>query len=320
MQAVRSPAGWRPLAVDGGAVVYGAPLAGGRWPAGAAGAVGAGGAPKGVVHFLGGAFVGATPAAAYGGLLKGVREAGYGVLCTPYDLTFNHAACARDVRERFRRGVGALEAQGEVPEGLPAFGLGHSNGALLHALSGASGDHGRSADVLISFNNKQVSDAVPVPGAVEALGGQASRLQPLPAELARAVGAAALPPELSAEAEASVLQLGTLIAELESGVTDFTPAPAESRELIRRGYDVPRALLIGFSNDSIDETPALAGALEGGTVLKLRGTHATPCAPDIAWPVGRTFTPVDAVALGLKSLALLELRTLINRTVQFLDA
>ena len=155
-QAVRAPgAGWRPVAVDGGAggVVYGAPVAGGRWPAGWGQP---GGGAKGVVHFLGGAFVGATPAAAYGGLLKGVREAGYGVICTPYDLTFNHAACARDVRERFRRGVGALEAQGEVPEGLPAFGLGHSNGALLHALSGASGDHGRSADVLISFN-KQVS-------------------------------------------------------------------------------------------------------------------------------------------------------------------
>jgi len=39
--------------------------------------------------------------------------------------------------------------------------------------------------------------------------------------------------------------------------------------------------------------------------ILLTGTHATPLAPDVRWPVGPAFTPADAVAVALKAAALL---------------
>ncbi|CAJ1333046.1 unnamed protein product [Effrenium voratum] len=45
---------------------------------------------------------------------------------------------------------------------LPLVAVGHSCGALLHSLLAAEGSYGQAC-VLMSFNNKPVSDAIPVP-------------------------------------------------------------------------------------------------------------------------------------------------------------
>jgi hypothetical protein len=49
--------------------------------------------------------------------------------------------------------------------------------------------------------------------------------------------------------------------QVGDGVTEFTPAPAESRALITASYRVPRTLLVRFEEDSIDETPEMAALL-----------------------------------------------------------
>ena len=55
--------------------------------------------PKGVVHFLGGAFAGAAPQLAYQFLINWVANAGYTVVATPYAVTFRHLDCAARVHQ-----------------------------------------------------------------------------------------------------------------------------------------------------------------------------------------------------------------------------
>lgn len=47
-------------------------------------------APKALVHFLGGAFVGAAPHLTYNYLLSGLAEMGFLVVATPYPLGFDY--------------------------------------------------------------------------------------------------------------------------------------------------------------------------------------------------------------------------------------
>ena len=55
--------------------------------------------PKGVVHFLGGAFAGAAPQLAYQFLINWIANAGYTVVATPYAVTFRHLDCAARVHQ-----------------------------------------------------------------------------------------------------------------------------------------------------------------------------------------------------------------------------
>lgn len=56
-----------------------------------------------------------------------------------------------------------------------------SNGSLLHMLCGSmyGGDDRRVANIVMSFNNKQVSDAVPIPGFLDNIGPVANALEGL---------------------------------------------------------------------------------------------------------------------------------------------
>lgn len=47
-------------------------------------------APKALLHFLGGAFVGAAPHLTYNYLLSGLAEMGFLVVATPYPLDFDY--------------------------------------------------------------------------------------------------------------------------------------------------------------------------------------------------------------------------------------
>ncbi|PSC68501.1 plant MCA23-20 [Micractinium conductrix] len=108
--------------------------------------------PNGVVHFLGGAFVGAAPLPAYSLLLERLATGGYTCVATPYAVTFQHVECARAVHTAFEGGLAQLrrESPWAAPLDAPLHGLGHSNGSLLHLLIGAlllpgSGDGGPAA-------------------------------------------------------------------------------------------------------------------------------------------------------------------------------
>uniref|UniRef100_A0A8R7UFZ5 Uncharacterized protein n=1 Tax=Triticum urartu TaxID=4572 RepID=A0A8R7UFZ5_TRIUA len=126
--------------------------------------------PLAVVKFLGGAFIGAAPEATYGYLLELLAQEGFLVVCVPYNVTFDHAAAAREVFERFHGCYDALRASG-LPEaglgaldiaGLPLYSVGHSNGALLQLLVGSYfSEKIPKANAIVSFNNRPASEAVP---------------------------------------------------------------------------------------------------------------------------------------------------------------
>ena len=88
-------------------------------------------APRALVHFLGGAFVGAAPHLTYRHLLESLAEHGFVVVTTPYRLGFDYLTTCDSVLQRFELAAVPLAMQFGA---LPVIGVGHSCGALLHAL------------------------------------------------------------------------------------------------------------------------------------------------------------------------------------------
>ena len=92
------------------------------------------GQPRALVHFLGGAFIGAAPQAGYSQLLRQFSEAGFVCLATPYETQFDYLDICEKVLATAEPAVAQLRAEyGE----LPLIGMGHSCGALLHVLIGS---------------------------------------------------------------------------------------------------------------------------------------------------------------------------------------
>lgn len=51
-----------------------------------------------------------------------------------------------------------------VPEDVPVHGVGHSNGSLMHLFINSMRPDSTASNVLMSYNNKEVADAIPIPG------------------------------------------------------------------------------------------------------------------------------------------------------------
>eukprot|EP00271_Cylindrocystis_brebissonii_P011905 TRINITY_DN2991_c0_g1_i1.p1 TRINITY_DN2991_c0_g1~~TRINITY_DN2991_c0_g1_i1.p1 ORF type:complete len:436 (+),score=47.30 TRINITY_DN2991_c0_g1_i1:26-1309(+) len=319
--------------------------------------LGANANPKAIIYFLGGAFIGATPDVTYSLLIESLAEAGYLVVATPYNVTFDHEGSTRTIHQRFitcltfmeANGVRSAGITGAQVEKLPVYGVGHSNGALMHALIGCLGeDEARnclpSANVLISYNNRPAVDAVPF---FDQLGPALTRAAPAIEAFPLTGIALSLAEQVLQELDRNPIplprgvdpdvleplsrfgnQILPVFGQVRDGVSEFTPTPSENRRNIVSSYSVPRTLLIKFTTDSIDETDALKSILEirasqqeGGQVETkiLTGTHATPLAPDLKWRVGSVYTPIDAVRQTLRTAALSDLRTLASTIVDWLD-
>ena len=118
------------------------------------------GAPRALLHFLGGAIVGAAPHVTYRYILERLAAEGYLVVATPYELSFDHLSTCDAVLSRFELIAGDLA---RTYGALPVIGVGHSCGALLQLLiTSLFPDTPRAANALISYNNKPVQEAVPV--------------------------------------------------------------------------------------------------------------------------------------------------------------
>ncbi len=81
---------------------------------------------------------------------------------------------------------------------------------------------------------------------------------------------------------------------------EFSPNPTQTNRLVERHYQIPRNLLVKFSNDTLDQTLRLSGLLEQRfpgmiSIQRLAGNHLTPLGQDVRWQPGDTFTPLDAV-------------------------
>lgn len=299
--------------------------------------------PRAIIKFLGGAFIGKVSHVTYSYLIELLAKEGYLVVLVPYNVTFNHEDAARQVYERFNACLdilltsGLSDAKLEASQlvGLPVFSVGHSNGALLQVLTASYFlDKIPKANAIVSFNNRPATEAVPY---FEQLGPLMSQVMPMVEttpvySMATSVsgdawkalidGAGAVISQTDAELFSSVTQfvdqLPSVLNEVRQGVSEFRPTPAENRERCKCSYNVPHTLLVKFSSDAIDETDLLEETLKprvnsiGGTLEKvqLSGNHLTPCVQDPKWQVGDLYTPVDAIAQGLKTVSLNDTKVL----------
>uniref|UniRef100_A0A6N2L1R3 Uncharacterized protein n=1 Tax=Salix viminalis TaxID=40686 RepID=A0A6N2L1R3_SALVM len=302
--------------------------------------------PRAIIKFLGGAFIGAVPEVTYSCLIELLAKNGYVVILVPYNVTFDHSQAANQVYERFNACLHLLLQSG-LPHvgltaselaGLPLFSVGHSNGALLQVLTGSYfSENIPKANAIISFNNRPATEAVPY---FEQLGPLVNQLMPAVEAspmyaMARSASgdawkvlldtAGAIIPDSEQEA---LISLTKFVDQLPSvfvitqGISEFKPSPSENRDCCRNSYNVQHTLLVKFNSDAIDETDVLEETLKprvesiGGTIEKaqLSGNHITPCIQDPKWQVGYVYTPVDAIAQGLKTLSLNETKVL-SRTI-----
>ncbi len=117
--------------------------------------------PIGIIHFLGGAFIGTVPQLSYRWLLEDLAKAGYAVITTPFLNTLDHTAIARDVLNRFENLTTRLHRKLDIGY-LPIYGIGHSMGCKLHLLIGSLFSVERAGNILISYNNYPIRRSIPL--------------------------------------------------------------------------------------------------------------------------------------------------------------
>ncbi|KAL3498096.1 hypothetical protein ACH5RR_040828 [Cinchona calisaya] len=299
--------------------------------------------PKAIIKFLGGAFIGAVPEVTYSYLLEQLASEGYFIISVPYNVTFDHERVAREIYERFHAFYDLILASG-LPEfgllasdvvDLPLYSVGHSNGALLQVLMGSYFcEKIPKANAIISYNNRSASEAVPY---FEQLGPLVSQM--IPAidaspmysfarnaseeawKLLLDTAGTVIPdydPDVTVSVTKFVDQLPSVFNQLAQGISEFKPTPSENLDCFQKSYSVQHTLLVKFNFDAIDETDLLEETIKprvesiGGKLQKvvLSGTHITPCIQEPRWQVGDIYTPVDAVAQGLKTISLNDTRVL----------
>ena len=271
--------------------------------------------PKAIVHFIGGAFAGASPQLTYRYLLEQLASRGFFVIATPFETNFEHLRIADDVHLKYTQCVKVL---GPRVEGLQTIGVGHSLGALEQLLLCSrykDVNANRAGNVMISFNNKPVTDAIPF--YFEVISPASSQfLSPLLQQLGSSPQAKLVENVLGSLRDQTpefirknvfplIDQLQPIYEDIAQDRMEFTPTPEESRAYIEKRYTCSRNLLVKFSNDTIDETSTLTETLQktlasmplgknkagggqdkGGvsidsglelTVKQLSGDHITPC-------------------------------------------
>lgn len=301
----------------------------------------AGRKPRALIHFIGGAFIGAVPEVTYSLFIELLRQQDFLIIATPYNVTFEHVIAAELVHQKFQKGREAL-VNGEciIPgvyaddvANLPIFSMGHSNGALLQLLVGCVFQEGLpKANAVISFNNKPAADAVPY---FEQLGPVTAQLAPFIAaspllNISRGMTGDPLKFFLDAASPAMsqydkeslqslqnfIEQIPLVLDQVSKGTSEFTPAPIENRKTIGIEYRVKNTLLVKYKVDAIDESDIIEDILMpavqrfGGSLKKITidGNHITPCVQDIKWELGKVYTPFDAVGQLFRNAALSEIR------------
>lgn len=211
---------------------------------------------KGIIHFLGGAFVATAPHVSYRSILEDLCQAGYAVIATPFLNTFDHFAIAREVLNRFETVLERLQKVNKLSTGyLPIYGVGHSMGCKLHLLIGSLYDVERAGNILISFNNYPATKAVPFMEQFN------------------------VTPALNVEFAPSPLETEKLIAEYYS---------------IRRNLLLK--FTQDNLDQTVNLNSVLQNKFSDMVTLRtLTGTHLTPLSQKVKWQTGDLFTPIDAI-------------------------
>ncbi|KAK9184872.1 hypothetical protein WN943_025223 [Citrus x changshan-huyou] len=268
--------------------------------------------PWSVVHFIGGIFVGAAPQLTYRLFLERLSEKGIMVIATPYASGFDYFYIADEVQLKADRCLRFLQ---ETVQDLPTFGIGHSLGSVIHLLIGSRYAVPRTGNILMAFNNREASVAIPLFSPVfvpmaQSIGPLLSQIASSPtvrlgypfrnalnfephlglhvlAEQAEMTlkQLENLSPPIMKQVLPLVEQLPPLYMDLVKGREEFTPKPEETRRLIKSYYGISRNLLIKFKDDSIDETSTLAQVLSSDSAISsmldmsirmLPGDHGLP--------------------------------------------
>jgi hypothetical protein len=310
-------------------------------------------APRGLVHFLGGVLVSPSPQNAYRYVLESLSRRGYLVVATPFAVEFDYRVPAATIHEKYGRAKAAVEREyGELPQ----LAMGHSLGALMQTLlccTYAEYADACTAAALLSYNNKPASDAIPafeqlfVPAlaplepltrefpaalsSVQSLRGAGfdmlrAGLEKSPfRELAPAgVNEAAAAALRDAEALAALTdQVPEVLAQISRGASEFTPTPTEMRALVASAFTVEGPLVVQFSDDGLDESPALEAALPasvGARLLPLQGTHLTPLAVDPDAPSSALLPIPDALGPGVRDALLGDADALLQQLDDYFTA
>ncbi|KAL3006109.1 hypothetical protein AAZX31_08G258500 [Glycine max] len=194
--------------------------------------------PNYVVHFIGGIFVGAAPQLTYRRFLERLSEKGILIIATPYASGFDHFLIADEVQFKFDRCYRTLQ---ETIQDLPIFGVGHSLGSVVHLLIGSRYAVQRSGNVLMAFNNKEASSAVPLFSPV--IVPMAQTIGPLLSDIFSSPTLRAgaemtlkqlenVSPPIMKQVLPLVEQLPPLYMDLVKGREDFSPKPEETRRLV----------------------------------------------------------------------------------------
>ncbi|CAA2968488.1 Gut esterase 1 [Olea europaea subsp. europaea] len=246
---------------------------------------------RSIVHFVGGIFVGAAPQLTYRLFLERLADRGILVIATPYASGFDHFLIADEVQFKFERCLRFLH---ETVKDLPTFGIGHSLGSVIHLLIGSRYAVQRNGNVLMAFNNKEASVAIPLFSPVlvpmaQGIGPFLSQVASLPtirlgAEMTMKQ-LENLSPPIMKQVFPLVEQLPPLYMDLVKGRENFSPRPEETQRLIKSYYGISRNLLIKFKDDTIDETSTLAQVLSSESAISsmldmsirlLPGDHGLP--------------------------------------------
>ena len=153
------------------------------------------GSPRGLIEFIGGSYLAASPQLSYRRLLEALATQGWRVHAWSYVPGFDHQAQANEAWRQFRlsrAGDGALLEPAAATQ-LPVVRLGHSLGCKLHLLA-PDGGRRNAALVALCFNNFSAERSIPL---LAELGQQLrfrSEFSPSPEETLRQISATYLQP------------------------------------------------------------------------------------------------------------------------------
>lgn len=217
--------------------------------------------PIGIIHFLGGAFVATAPQITYAWLLEQLAKDGYVIIATPFINTFDHIAIARQIINRFENLILRLQDTRLIGRSyLPIYGIGHSLGCKLHLLICSLFAVERAGNILISFNNYPLRQAIPFLEQIDIN---------------------------------SLVDLEFTPSPIETDQIIIDNYPIRRNLLINFNNDNID------QTDSLHQIlkPLFP---EMVSCLTLKGNHLTPLSQEINWQSGDFFTPIDAFAQWFK--------------------
>mmetsp|Transcript_31381 Transcript_31381/g.50713 ORF Transcript_31381/g.50713 Transcript_31381/m.50713 type:complete len:505 (+) Transcript_31381:1-1515(+) len=246
---------------------------------------------SGLVHFIGGAFVGTLPRQAYGVLIESLVAKGrLVVVATPCSglAGMDHYKAAYEAAFKFQTACSVLRKDlgPEIfdADKLPTIGVAHSLGCKIQVLMNSIQDtreaagRERAANVHLAFNNFAADESIPilkqlgklqqdVSAGIAAAAPVFDQISTFASELKSTSAFKDVLGTPSANQAFSFLEdlsrVGkTAAANMGAELLDeFSPSPSDTMRILTEEYAVNRNLVIKFADDAIDQSIPLCEKL-----------------------------------------------------------